>query len=261
MRLMFLEGRVLHALSLKELMLGHSKSNDLIIYNILIFSLFATGNGSLVNKILDELQEKELQANDVTYNFLVYGFSQCKDVSSTVHWLSMMISNEIRPSKRSLRAVISSLCNVGELGKALQFSQEMESKGWVHGSSIQNAIVGGLLSHGKLQEAEDLLDRMVEKCLIPDNINYDNLIKCLCRYGRLSKAVDLMNTMLKKGNVPNSTSYDSVIQGFCAQNTLDEAMDFYTEMLCRNLKQSINTSGMLIHASAKMVKLQKLKIF
>ncbi|KAK4602273.1 hypothetical protein RGQ29_011354 [Quercus rubra] len=246
--LMFLEGRVLHALSLKELMLGHSKSNDLIIYNILIFSLFATGNGSLVNKILDELQEKELQANKVTYNFLVYGFSQCKDVSSTVHWLSMMISNEIRPSKRSLRAVISSLCNVGELGKALQFSQEMESKGWVHGSSIQNAIVGGLLSHGKLQEAEDLLDRMVEKCLIPDNINYDNLIKCLCRYGRLNKAVDLMNTMLKKGNVPNSTSYDSVIQGFCTQNTLDEAMDFYTEMLCRNLKQSINTSGMLIHA-------------
>lgn len=176
-RLMFLEGRVLHALSLKELMLGHSKSNDLIIYNILIFSLFATGNGSLVNKILDELQEKELQANEVTYNFLVYGFSQCKDVSSTVHWLSMMISNKIRPSKRSLRAVISSLCNVGELGKALQLSQEMESRGWVHGSSIQNAIVGGLLSHGKLQEAEDLLDRMVEKCLIPDNINYDNLIK------------------------------------------------------------------------------------
>ena len=172
----------------------------------------------------------------------------CKDVSNTVHWLSMMISNEIRPGNQSLRAVISSLCNVGELGKALQFSQEMESKGWVHGSSIQNAIVGGLLSHGKLQEAEDLLDRMVEKCLIPDNINYDNLIKCLCRYGRLNKAVDLMNTMLKKGNVPNSTSYDSVIQGFCAQNTLDEAMDFYTEMLCRNLKQSINTSGMLIHA-------------
>ena len=161
-RLMFLEGRVLHALSLKVLTLGQRYSNDLIIYNILICSLFATGNGSLVNKILDELQEKELQANQVTYNFLVYGFSECKDVSSTVHWLSMMISNEIRRSNQSLRAVISSLCNVGDLGKALQLSQEMESRGWVHGSSIQNTIVRGLLSHGKPQEAEDLLDRMVE---------------------------------------------------------------------------------------------------
>ena len=144
------------------LILGQRYSNDLIIYNILICSLFATGNGSLVNKILDELQEKELQANQVTYNFLVYGFSECKDVSSTVHWLSMMISNEIRRSNQSLRAVISSLCNVGDLGKALQLSQEMESRGWVHGSSIQNTIVRGLLSHGKPQEAEDLLDRMVE---------------------------------------------------------------------------------------------------
>ena len=84
----------------------------------------------------------------------------CKDVSNTVHWLSMMISNEIRPSN------------------------------W---NSKQSN-----LSHGKLQEAEDLLDRMVEKCLISDNINYDNLIKCFCWYGRLNKAVDLMNTMLKK---------------------------------------------------------------
>ena len=248
LQLMFLEGRVLHALSLKELILGQSKSNDLIIYNILIFSLFETGNSSLVHKILDELQEKELLPNEVTYNFLVYGFSQCKNVSSTVHWLSTMISKKIRPSNRSLRTVISSLCNVGELEKALQLSQEMELRGWVHGSSIQNAIVEGLLSHGKLQEAEDLLDRMVQKCLIPDNINYDNLIKCFCWHGRLNKSVDLLNIMLKKGNVPNSTSYDSVIQGFCTQNRLDEAMDFYTEMLCRNLKQSINTWGMLIHA-------------
>ena len=88
--------------------------------------------------------------------------SECKDVSSTVHWLSMMISNEIRLSNQSLRAVISSLCNVGDIGKALQLSQEMESRGWIHNSSIQITIVAGLLSHRKLQEAEDLLDRMVE---------------------------------------------------------------------------------------------------
>lgn len=246
--LMFLEGRVLYALNLKELMLGQSKSLDLIMYNILIFSLFKTRNSSLVKKILDELQEKELLPNEVTYNFLVYGFFQCKDVSSTVQYLSSMISNELRPSNRCLRTVITSLCNVGELGKALELSQEMELRGWVHGSIVQNAIVEGLLSHGKLQEAEDLLDRMVEKCLIPDNINYDNLIKRFCCFGRLNKAVSLLNIMLKKGNVPNSTSYDSVIQGFCNWNRLDEAMIFYTEMSYRDLKPSINTSGMLVNA-------------
>ncbi|KAG6656189.1 pentatricopeptide repeat-containing protein At5g15280, mitochondrial [Carya illinoinensis] len=247
-RLMLLEGRVPHALNLTALMLGQSKSNDLIIYNILIFYLFATGNSSLVKNILDQLQEKELLHNEVTYNFLIYGFSQCKDVSSTAHCLSTMISKELRPSNRSLRTVISSLCGAGELGKALYLSQEMELRGWVHDSIIQNAIVEGLISLGNLHEAEDLLDRMVEKCLIPDNINYDNLIKRFCLHNRLNKAVDLLNIMLKKGTVPNSSSYDSVIQGFCTQNRLDEAMDFYTEMLYRDLKPSIKTSGMFVHA-------------
>ncbi|KAE8022156.1 hypothetical protein FH972_007985 [Carpinus fangiana] len=259
--LMFSEGRVLYALNLKELMLGQSKSHDLIIYNILIFSLFKTRNSSLAKKILDELQEKELLPNEVTYNFLVYGFFQCKDVSSTAQYLSSMISNELRPSNRCLRTVISSLCNVGELGKALELSQEMELRGWVHGSVIQNEIVEGLLSHGKLQEAENMLDRMVEKCLIPDNINYDNLIKRFCSSGKLNKAVSLLNIMLKKGNVPNSTSYDSVIQGFCTRNRLDEAMIFYTEMPYRDLKPSINTSGMLVHAFCQNGRTAEAEIF
>ncbi|KAB1211080.1 hypothetical protein CJ030_MR6G018066 [Morella rubra] len=247
-RFMFSEGRVLYALNLKEIMLGRSKSDDLIIYNILFFYLFGSGSSSLIPTILVELQNKELLPNEFTYNFLVYGFCRCKDVSSAAYYMSTMISKELRPSNRSLRMVISSLCDVGDLRKALDLSREMELRGWVHGSIIQNAIVEGLLSHGKLQEAEDMLDRMVESCLIPSNINYDNLIKRFCWHGRLNKAVDLLNIMLKKGNVPNSTSYDSVIQGLCTQNRLGEAMDFYTEMLDRDLKPSIKTSGTLVHA-------------
>lgn len=245
--LMCMEGRVLHTLRLKELMLGQRKSHDIIIYNILIFYLFSTGNSFLINKVLDDLQEKKLLPNEVTYDFLVYGFSRRKDVSNTLQYLSTMISKELMPSKRSLRAAITNLCNARELAKALELSQEMELRGWVHDSVIQNAIVEGLLSDGKLQEAEAFLDRLVEKCIIPDNVNYDNLIKCFCLHGRLKKAVNLLNIMLKKGKLPNSTSYDSVISSCCASNKLDKALDFHTEMLDRDLKPSINTWCMLVH--------------
>ncbi|XP_024025345.1 pentatricopeptide repeat-containing protein At5g15280, mitochondrial [Morus notabilis] len=245
--LMCMEGRVLRAVRLKERMLGQSKSHDLIIYNILVFHLFATGNILFVNDIVHDLQKEEVELDEVSYNFLVYGFSRCKDVSSALHYLSTMISKELRPSNRSLRVAITTLCNSSELVKALELSREMEQRGWVHDSAIQSMIVEGLLSRGKLQEAENFLDRLAEKHLIPDSINYDNLIKRFCSYGRLIKAVDLLNIMLKKGSLPSSTSYDSVIISCCASNRLNEAMDFHTEMLDRNLRPSIGTWDMLVH--------------
>ncbi|KAI9124406.1 hypothetical protein K1719_004328 [Acacia pycnantha] len=246
-RMMCMTGRTLHALSLKNLMLGQSTLDGLVVYNILIFYLLSSRNNSLVNKILDEMDEKKVVPNEVTYNFLVYGFLHCKDICRSVHYLTTMIGKKLKPTSRSMRVVISSLCNVGELQKALEFSQEMESRGWSHGSVIQNAITEGLLSHGKIQEAENFVDTMQERFLTPDNINYDNLVKQFCQYGRLDKAVHLMNIMLKKHNVPISSSYDAVICGFCSQKKLERALDLYSEMSVYDFKPKIKTQEMLVH--------------
>ncbi|KAJ4835397.1 hypothetical protein Tsubulata_010561 [Turnera subulata] len=247
-RLMCLEDRVVCAMNLKDVMLGETEAEAdcLTLYNILIFYLFASQNSMVVNEVFTELQERRLTPNKVTYDFLTYGFANCKDVSSCLYYLSTMISQGFRPSYRSLSAVITRLCDDGQLGKALELSQEMEFRGWTHGSVVQNVIVEGLLSHDKIQKAESFLDRLMEKDLIPDTINYDNLIKRFCYSGRLNKAVDLLNVMLKKGNTPNSASYDSIIHSFCSWNQLDRAMSFHDEMLARDLRPSIDTWDVLI---------------
>ncbi|XP_059640400.1 pentatricopeptide repeat-containing protein At5g15280, mitochondrial isoform X2 [Cornus florida] len=147
-RFMCMEGRVPFALSMKELMLKESNPPYLTIYNILIFRLFSTGNILIVDTLLHELQEKGLQLDTVTYNFLVYGYSRCKAVSRSLQYLNAAMLKDLRPSNCSLRKVISCLCCEGELGKALDLSREMESRGWIHDSIIQNAIAEGLLAQG-----------------------------------------------------------------------------------------------------------------
>ncbi|CAK9186072.1 unnamed protein product [Ilex paraguariensis] len=245
-RLMCMEGRASFAFSIKELMLKESNLPYIVVYNILIFYLFLSGNRLLVDSLLDELQQKGLQVNGVTYNFVVHGFCCSKAMSRSLQYLTSMIREEFRPSDRNLRAVVSRLCCDGELVKAQELSREMESRGWVHGSTIQKCIVEGLLTCGKLQEAMDFLERMEQKGLNPDNINYDHLIKRICWCGRQDKAVHLLDVMLKKGNIPHPTSYDTVIQGFCKCLRLDQALDFLTEMLERNLKPTFDTWNTLI---------------
>ncbi|KAJ6290335.1 hypothetical protein OIU78_026123 [Salix suchowensis] len=245
-RLMCLEGKVDYALSLKKIIVQENKSDSIILHNILIFYLLSAGKIMQVKKVLNELQEEGFLLNEVTYNFLVYGFSKCKDVSTGMYYLSAMISKKLRPSYRSLNTVITSLCDIGELDKVLELSREIELKGWILGSIAQNSIVEGLLFQDKVEAAKQFLDRMVYKGLTPQSIRYDNIIKRFCCLGRQDKAVDLLNVMLKKGNMPSSTSYDSVIRGFCSRNQLNQAMDFHTEMLDRNLKPSINTWDLLV---------------
>ncbi|KAI3808663.1 hypothetical protein L1987_24620 [Smallanthus sonchifolius] len=243
--LMCNEGRSHFAFLLKDLMVKQSCSH-IALYNILIFHLFASKNSAFVDMLLDEIQEKGLEFDDVTYNFLVYGFSNCKAGSRSVYYLTeMMYYKELKPTNRSIRAVIRSLLKDGEFKKVLNLSQEMETRRWVQCSIVQNEIITNFLNTGKLLEAVNFLENMISKDLIPGNINYNNLIKKMCHYGRKDTAFDLLDSMLIKGNIPDSTSYDCLLQDLCVSNKIDDALDLYTEMLTRKLKPSIKTYEVL----------------
>ncbi|VFQ96682.1 unnamed protein product [Cuscuta campestris] len=246
--LMFAESKLCLALSLKKLVISQNNLPPTLIYNILIFRMFSADKVSFLNTILHEIQSKGLPLEEVSNNFLIQGFSQCKDVTSSLQYLKDMMQKGLRPNNRSLREVIKCLCCNGELEKALNLSKEMELRGWKLGSVIQNALVEGLLAHGKLSEAVQLMDHVELRDLIPGNINYDVLIKRFCQHGEVDKAVDLLNIMLKKGNnsPPDSSSYDYIIQSFCCHDLLDQALDFHAEMLCRSHTANKNTWSALV---------------
>lgn len=245
-RLMCMQGRVNFALRLKDFMLGQSTSDSLVIYNILIFYIFLAGKSWIVHSILAEMKEKNFLPDEITYNFLVYGFSSCKDPLSSLHYLSAMMSEDHRPSNRSLRSIVTCLGGVSELGKIVDLCREMELGEWVHSSTVHSMMVNGLVCGGRIHEAEVFVDRMLDNCLIPTGVVYDGLIKQLCRQGRVEKALDLLNLMLKKGSYPNASCYDSLILGLCADKNLNCAMDIHTEMLLHGLTPSIKTIALMV---------------
>lgn len=246
LNLMCTKGMLHSACGLKTLMLVESKFSSSITYNILIFYLFKMGKIFLVDAVLEEMAETGQQLDQVGYNFLINGFSICKDLPRSVKYLNTMISKGLKPNNRSLRAVVKYLCRNGHMQDAVELSKQMELRGWVHSSSLQHAFVEGLLSHGKIHEAQRFLGRIQEKDLMPSMINYENLIRKFCCYESLETAVNLLDQMLKKRSIPDSATYDCIVQSFCTCNGLDRAMDFYNEMLARNLKPSKGTWGALI---------------
>ncbi|VVB14567.1 unnamed protein product [Arabis nemorensis] len=260
-RKMCLERQFLSAVSLKEILLvGESNPSGVIMYNLLIFYLFRAKNCLEVNKVLLEMRGRGLLPDETTFNFLVHGYSSCGDHSSSLQEMSAMISDGMKPDNRSLRAVISSLCDSGDVMKALDLFQVMESKGWIFGSSVaQTKIVESLISKGDISKAKDFLIRVTHNGMLAPS--YGNLIKKLSERGNLDIAVHLLNTMLKNRNIPDSTSYDSVIDGLLRCNQLDKAMDFHTEMVELGLRPSLSTwSGLVLKhcATCQVVESERL---
>ncbi|KAM0936187.1 putative tetratricopeptide-like helical domain superfamily [Dioscorea sansibarensis] len=235
------------AFKLRKLIHQGGGFQPLILYNILIYYLFQSGDSLHVETLLNEMQMTHVSPDQVTYDFLVSGFSRCGDFSKSVEVLHTMVSKGLRPSNRSLRKVLCYLCNSGRLDEALALSTVMEHRRWKYGSVILNAIVGGLLSSGRLKEAELFLNRIEEKDLILKTTGYELLIKQFCKHGIMKRAVELLNVMLKKGEHPNETSYNSVICVLCASNSFDLALDFYSEMQHMNLKPYMETCDRLIY--------------
>lgn len=247
-RKMCFERQFLSAISLKEIMLlGESNHGGAIIYNLLIFYLFQAKNRSEVNKVLLEMQGRGLLPDETTFNFLIHGYDLCGNYSSSLQYFSAMISEGMKPNNRSLRVVISSLCDNGDVKKALGFCEVMESKDWNFGSSVvQTKIVESLISKREISKAGDFLTRVT--CNVMMAPNYDNLIKKLSDCGNLDIAIHLLNTVLRKRKIPDASSYDSVINGLLrCDNQLDKAMDFHTEMVELGLSPSISTWSGLVH--------------
>ncbi|KMS99258.1 hypothetical protein BVRB_2g046940 [Beta vulgaris subsp. vulgaris] len=239
------------AWSLKSLMLVENKSPYSIIHNIYIFQLFKTGKCLLVDAFLGELEESGLQLDEVGYNFLVHGFSVCKDMTKSIKFFNEMILKGLKPSNRSLRAAIGYLCRNGKVQDALQLSNQIESRGWNVCPTVHYAILEGLFFDGRIHFAERYLARIMKKVLTPETIYYNNLIRNFCRYGRVETAVSLLEQMLKKKSIPDRSSYDCIVQSFCGYNHLECAMDFFNEMLHRDLKPNIRTWDMIIQKLSK----------
>ncbi|KAL9252820.1 Pentatricopeptide repeat-containing protein [Drosera capensis] len=236
------DATVLYEIGIKE----HC-SHSVFLYDALISGCCRIGQGcyGLVDFVLDEMQRLGLQFDEVTYNFLIYGYASCKQMTSSMQYLNSMSSKELRPSNRSLRAVAHYLCSSREVQKTLDLSKDMESRGWTHSSVLQHLIVNALWSAGRYHEAESFLARMEEKDLIPDKIDYNILIRKFS-HGRLDTAIDLLNIMLKKGSVPDSISYNAVVCSSCVSDKLNQAMDLFNEMLERKLNPAIITWDELV---------------
>ncbi|KAJ4820276.1 Pentatricopeptide repeat-containing protein [Rhynchospora pubera] len=242
------------ALNLSNIFPSKNRPSDVICKNILIFNLFHMRSESLVERVLTEMQQKGIDHDKVTCDFLLYGYHKCGNMAKSIDAFDGCISKGFDPSNRSIRIVMSYFCTRGNLDNALELLNLTKINKWKCGSLIVITLGLSLISSDRCLEAAHICDEA------PENLHFDPLMRHFCMKGEIKTAISLVNKMLKRGNVPSEITYSGVIYLLCHCREIDAALAFLTEMELRQLMPNKKSCETLIGALCDIGKLHDARL-
>ncbi|KAK7271425.1 hypothetical protein RJT34_27311 [Clitoria ternatea] len=198
------------------------------MYTVLIYGWCKLGKLDTARKFLNEMKERRLEPNVVTYNVLLNGV--CRRVS-------------LHPDERFERTIRN----------AEKVFDEMRSSG-IEPDVTSFSIVLHVYSRAhKPQLCLDKLSLMKEKGICTNVVTYTSVIKCLCSCGRLEDGEALLDEMVRNGVSPGAATYNCFFKEFRGRKDGDGALRLFKKMKDDGLcLPTSHTYGILIRMFLKL---------
>ncbi|XXG76131.1 hypothetical protein AAC387_Pa08g0552 [Persea americana] len=135
-----------------------------------------------------------------------------------------LLKNNCTPDNAISSTLIYWLCREGKVLEARKLFDEFE-RGSIPSVLTYNALISGMCEYGELQETGRLWDDMIEKGCVPNVFTYNMLVKGFCKAGKAKEGVKILEEMLEKGCAPNKFTYMILVDGLCEQGMEEEVMN------------------------------------
>merc|ERR1719253_506984 len=191
---------------------------DIVSYNTLIKAAARRGDVPMSFKLLDAIQEADLDADDVTF--------------STV--LDVCIDKE-------------------EHDLASQALERMCDSGVKMNCVLLTTLMKGFIRSKHLEKAMALFDTMrsPESQVKPDMITYSMLIKAQCDAGDMGKALQILEDMLQNSCDVDDVVFTHLIEGCCQVSNLALAEKLFKDMLSASINPSVYTLTAMVKVYGK----------
>ncbi|KAM7522724.1 hypothetical protein LguiA_012626 [Lonicera macranthoides] len=242
MKGLFAQGKSSEAEKLfKKLLSEKLIEPDVFTYGTVINGLCKSGNTLAAIEFLKTLEKHNFEANIVLSSYNAIIDSLCKDrmVSDARNLFDEMIEKGISPDVVTYTSLIHGLFNLGlweEVNKLLRQMVEQKVSPNLLTFSI---IVDALCKEGMVREAEGVVEFMIQLGEVPSLVTYTSLMDGYCLRGQMENARKVFDSMVNRGLEPNIISYCILIKGYCKNRRIDEAMHLFKEVPCKGLNYNV----------------------
>ncbi|KAH8494370.1 hypothetical protein H0E87_020945 [Populus deltoides] len=197
---------------------------DACTYNLLIRGFCASGRLDDASKVFDEMTNRGVSPNVITFGNLIYGFCLHLRLKEAFKLKTDMVKvYRVYPNAYIYASLIKGVCKNGELSLAFKLKKEMIRNKIELDPAIYSTLISGLFKagrkeealEGKRGEANDLFEDMPRRGCAPDVVSYRILFDGFCNGMQFKEAAFILDEMIFKGFVPCSASICKFVNRLC----------------------------------------------
>lgn len=233
-----------------------------VAYSIMIKGYGKLQDAKNIQMMLSHARRNGITPDTIMYNSLIDAYINCDLVEEAqkaflafTDRTGTNMESMPTPNIRSYNTMLKGYARNGELRKALELSQSMDSVG-LWNEVTTNTLVKAAVVAGQFEAAEDILAKftMNEKGSgkTSQHSNMEAYTDLVDGYGKakmLDKAIGIFKTMRQRGVEPNEYSYTCLISAMARNGKMEQANALLSTMESANVRPTTITYNAFISAA------------
>jgi pentatricopeptide repeat protein len=264
---------------------------DVVSYNTMLKSYLQQNRSEEAHRLLEEMVERGLPANRVTYNELLNAKVACKDRRGMWKIIDDMKAAGAKPNAVTCSILLKALTghsHTADVSNTMELLNQMdEPMDEVLFSSVIEACIrtnrldqlsemmrkyakqGGLLAltaptygsmikaYGQAHDVErlwELWNEMAQREVRPTAITLGCMVDALVKNQAVESAWQLLHSLLKDeqlSSLVNTVIYSTVLKGFAMSKQVGKVFEVYSEMRAREVQRNTITYNTMLDACAR----------
>ncbi|MED6197546.1 Pentatricopeptide repeat-containing protein, chloroplastic, partial [Stylosanthes scabra] len=215
-----------------------SKDNELILYNVTLKVCRKSMDFQAAEKLFDEMLQRELQPNNITFSTLINCARMCALPDKAVEWFEKMPAFGCEPDGITCAAMVYAYARTGNADTALKLYDRAKAEKWRLDAVTFSALIKMI---GMLENYDGCLSvyqEMKELGVRPSMPLYNTLLEAMRKARRPVQAKAIYSEMISNGFSPDLKTYASLIRVYVRAHFCDDALSVYKEMKEKEIEMS-----------------------
>ncbi len=186
-----------------------------------------------INSFLSDMQNKNIQKNDISYNTLIDAFAEGGRIEKSWELYNEMKTNNLKPDLYTYATLIKALKslpyseeNFNQVNEIFELVKSKSIEGLKADDFLYNSMLDTCLKYGKIELMEKLFTEMKNEGILPSVVTYSILIKAYGNSFNLENSLHYFNELRSNRIKPNDIIYGCILN-CCVKCSKPELM---TEM-------------------------------
>eukprot|EP00262_Sarcandra_glabra_P006777 TRINITY_DN19332_c0_g1_i1.p1 TRINITY_DN19332_c0_g1~~TRINITY_DN19332_c0_g1_i1.p1 ORF type:complete len:712 (+),score=98.25 TRINITY_DN19332_c0_g1_i1:146-2281(+) len=203
---------------------------ETIFYNVAMKSLRQGKQYELIEELANEMIEKGIELDNVTYSTIITCAKRCNLFKKSVEWFERMYRTGVMPDEVTYSVILDVYAKLGKVEDVLSLYERGRASGWMP-DHITFSVLGKMFGEaGDFDGIQYVLQEMKGLSVEPNVVVYNTLLEAMGKAGKPGLARSLFEEMVAAGLTPNEKTLTALVKIYGKARWSRDALKLWERM-------------------------------